>query len=145
MSCNKSAIMSQWADTIIEIDTGAEVLSGSTRLKAGTAEKLVLNMITTATMVKLGKVYKNYMVDMLTTNHKLRERAKKIVMATTGIAAENQAEALLERAEGSIKLAIVMALTEVEREAAAKLLHDHGGFVSKAVKAMTENQRELGV
>lgn len=133
LSCNKAVPLSQLADISIEIDTGPEVITGSTRLKAGTAQKMVLNMISTASMVKLGKVYKNYMVDMLVTNRKLADRSNRIVMNAADISDERESKKLLEQADGNMKVAIVMALADVNRDEAAELLSDHGGFVRKAI------------
>lgn len=133
LSCNKAVPLSQLADISIEIDTGPEVITGSTRLKAGTAQKMVLNMISTASMVKLGKVYKNYMVDMVATNRKLADRSHRIVMNAADISDERESKKLLEQADGNMKVAIVMALADVNRDEAAELLSDHGGFVRKAI------------
>ncbi|SHE37178.1 N-acetylmuramic acid 6-phosphate etherase [Seinonella peptonophila] len=94
-------------DHVIAIETGPEVIAGSTRLKAGTAQKMVLNMISTTTMVQLGKVYDNLMVDVQITNQKLRNRAISIVSSLTGLPA-NEAHQLLEKAKGHVKTAIVM-------------------------------------
>jgi len=134
-SCNKNAAMSAFADEIIELATGAEVLAGSTRLKAGTAQKIVLNILSTATMVQLGKIYKNKMVDMATSNEKLRHRARRIIMQTAGVASEQQAEDYLKQADGNIKAAIVMAITGVSARSAASLLAKSKGFVRKAISA----------
>ncbi|WP_256709271.1 N-acetylmuramic acid 6-phosphate etherase [Paenibacillus sp. FSL H8-0548] len=133
LSCNKNVRMSELADISIEVDTGPEVITGSTRLKAGTAEKMVLNMISTAAMVKLGKVYKNYMVDMIVSNQKLADRSRRIVMNAADISNEMKAQELLEEASGNMKVAIVMALANVNKEEAAQLLSEHGGFVRRAV------------
>ncbi|HCR82684.1 MAG TPA: N-acetylmuramic acid 6-phosphate etherase [Lachnospiraceae bacterium] len=132
LACNYHAIISDLADIAIEVDAGPEVLTGSTRLKAGTCQKLILNMISTAAMVGIGKVYGNYMVDMRATNHKLEERAKRIVMESTQCS-EKQAVLALREADQSIKTAIVMLLTGASREEAEKKLYEAKGFVRKCL------------
>lgn len=134
IACNKGAAISKHAKISIEVETGPEILTGSTRLKAGTAQKLVLNMISTASMVGVGKVYKNLMVDVKPTNDKLRERAKRIIMEATG-ADYASAEKVLEQADGQVKTAIIMLLLDVPKEEAEAKLHDAGGFVRTAIKA----------
>ena len=98
ISCNKNAEISKYANLNVEVETGAEILTGSTRLKAGTAQKLVLNMISTASMIGVGKVYKNLMVDVQSTNEKLVERSKRIIVEATGASYEVAAE-YYEKAE----------------------------------------------
>ncbi|MFS0559843.1 N-acetylmuramic acid 6-phosphate etherase [Terribacillus sp. 179-K 1B1 HS] len=134
IACNKEAAISRHAKIAIEVDTGPEVLTGSTRLKAGTAQKLVLNMISTASMVGVGKVYKNLMVDVKPTNDKLQERAKRIIMEATG-ANYTEAEKVFEEAGGQVKTAIVMLLLGIPKGEAEAKLHDAGGFVRTAIKA----------
>lgn len=135
VSCNKNAKISQYAmDAKIEVEVGPEVVTGSTRLKAGTAQKLVLNMISTATMVGIGKVFNNLMVDVQLTNLKLVERAKKIVMDATDCDYAT-AEATLAQAENKPKVAIVMILAAVNAEQAHALLAQTNGFVAKAIQA----------
>lgn len=107
-------------------------MTGSTRLKAGTCQKLILNMISTASMVGIGKVYSNYMVDMKASNYKLEERAKRIVMDTTSCSAEEAVRALHE-ADQSIKTAIVMILLGVSRDEAEERLRQENGFVRKCI------------
>lgn len=136
ISCNQHAKLSEVADYPIEIITGSEVLSGSTRLKAGTAQKLVLNMISTVTMIQTGKVYKNLMVDMKTSNQKLLERSIRMLMTITNISHE-EASSLLEKANYQVKTAAVMALLEVDVEEASFLLQKHRGFLRE-----TLNQKE---
>ena len=132
LSCNKNAAISSYADVAIEVDAGPEDLTGSTRLKAGTCQKLILNMISTASMVGIGKVYSNYMVDMKASNYKLEERAKRIVMDTTSCSAEEAVRALHE-ADQSIKTAIVMILLGVSRDEAEERLRQENGFVRKCI------------
>ncbi|MEV4238774.1 MULTISPECIES: N-acetylmuramic acid 6-phosphate etherase [unclassified Nocardia] len=132
ISCNRNAEASTYADVGIEIDTGPEVLTGSTRLKAGTAQKMVCNMLSTAAMVRSGKVYGNLMVDVQPTNAKLVDRARRIVAEATGTDSATAA-ALLDAADGQVKTAIVMRLTGVDVSAARALLHDADGRVRDAV------------
>jgi N-acetylmuramic acid 6-phosphate etherase len=136
ISCNKPAEMSRYADVPIEVVCGPEVLVGSTRLKAGTAQKMVLNMLSTASMIRLGKAYRNLMVDMVPINSKLRERAKRMVMEATEVSYATAEKALLE-ANWNVKAAIVMVLADVPAAKAEQLLEEASGFVRKAV-AMAE-------
>jgi N-acetylmuramic acid 6-phosphate etherase len=114
------------AELSIALETGAEPLAGSTRLVAGTAQKLALNALSTAVMVRLGKVYDNLMVDVTATNAKLRARALRLVMKLTDCEAA-VAQALLERADGSVKVAVVMARLDVDANSACELLARSGG------------------
>ncbi|WP_439743219.1 N-acetylmuramic acid 6-phosphate etherase [Bacillus pseudomycoides] len=132
ISCNKGAEISKFAKICVEVETGAEVLTGSTRLKAGTAQKLVLNMISTASMIGVGKVYKNLMVDVQSTNEKLVERSKRIIMEATGVDYK-EAEAYYEKAKRNVKAAIVMILLQCEYGEALEKLTDAKGFVKKAL------------
>lgn len=134
VACNTGALISERADVAIEVPTGPEVLTGSTRLKAGTAQKLVCNMISTAAMVQLGKTYENLMVDVRPTNEKLSERARRIVAEATS-RDQDTAAAALEAAGGSAKTAIVMLLTDRDAEAAHRLLEQSGGRVRTAATA----------
>ena len=136
LSCNKDAIQSRHADIAIEMPTGAEILSGSTRLRAGTATKMALNMLTTLTMVQLGKVYGNLMVDMRPTNQKLQDRAIRIVQKALEIEDKAEADALLESAGRDVKTAIVMRSCGVDREKAQEALEKNGGFVRRAQAQM---------
>jgi N-acetylmuramic acid 6-phosphate etherase len=133
IACNKGAEISKYADVSIEVETGPEVLTGSTRLKAGTAQKMVLNMISTASMIGIGKVYKNLMVDVQATNGKLKERAKRIIVEATGVDA-NAAARYYEAAHGEVKAAIVMILLQCSYEEAKERLHKANGFVRKALQ-----------
>ncbi len=112
---------------------GPEVIMGSTRMKSGTAQKLVLNMLTTTAMVRLGKVYENMMIDLQMTNKKLVERSKKIVMTVTDISYE-EAESYLKKANGHVKTALVMIKAGVDAEEAKKRLEMADGFVRKAIE-----------
>lgn len=126
------------ADVLAAVDcailpiTGPEVVTGSTRLKAGTATKLVLNTITTGAMVRLGKTYGNLMVDLRATNDKLRDRAERLVIGTCGVE-RDAARALLARADGHVKLAIVMHKLGLDADAARARLADAGGVVRRVV------------
>lgn len=124
-------------DVAICPEVGPEVLMGSTRMKSGTAQKLVLNMLTTASMIKLGKVYQNMMVDLKLTNQKLTERAKRIIMIATEISYE-EASSLLNQSDGHVKTAIVMAVKRISKEEAKKRLADSGGFIRAAIEPANE-------
>lgn len=132
IACNKDAEISKYAEIEIEIETGSEVLTGSTRLKAGTAQKLVLNMISTAAMIGIGKVYKNLMVDVRPTNRKLVERSKRIIMQAAETD-EQTAAKFYRDADGDVKTAIVMILTNCSAQEAKNRLGQSGGFVRKAL------------
>lgn len=121
------------ADVVINPVVGPEVLTGSTRMKAGTATKLVLNTLTTAAMIKRGKVYGNLMVDLVATNQKLSERSERIVMATTGLS-RRAAKALLERARGRVKLAILMHDKKLSYRESLRLLDECDGFLGRALE-----------
>lgn len=133
VSCNLHAAISAEAQTAIEVDCGPEVLTGSTRLKAGTAQKLILNMLSTLAMVGVGKVYNNLMVDVLATNEKLVERAKQIVMQATDVSYE-EAERVLTAADMRVKTAIVMAKTGLTAKQADERLAAADGFVKKSLE-----------
>ncbi len=120
-------------DVAICPEVGPEVIMGSTRMKSGTAQKMVLNMITTAAMVLQGKVYENMMVDLQMTNKKLEERSKKIVMTITGVDYD-EAERVLRLANGHVKTAVVMIKANVNAEDAKKRLAKGGGFVRRAIE-----------
>lgn len=132
ISCNKEAQMSEHADVAIELETGPEVLTGSTRLKAGTAQKMVLNMISTTAMVGIGKVYQNLMVDLKPTNKKLEERSKRIIMEATD-ADYDTANQFYEASNHQVKTAIIMILLKCSKEEALKKIEASDGFVRKAL------------
>lgn len=134
VACNKKAIISQYASVALEIEVGPEVLTGSTRLKAGTAQKLVLNMISTCAMVEIGKTYQNLMVDVIPSNKKLIERSKRIIMAATDVSYDIAAD-YYERSHGHAKTAIVMILTGKSFDETTAALQQ--GFVSKAIEALS--------
>lgn len=132
ISCNPGSVVSAHADVAIEVDNGPEVLTGSTRLKAGTSQKLILNMISTATMVRIGKTYGNLMVDVAPTNVKLVDRARRIVQEATGADA-GTAERALDAAGNHAKTAIVMVLCDLDAGTARRRLEAAGGFVRAAI------------
>ncbi len=129
---NKASVIGRHADIAIEPVTGPEVLTGSTRLKAGTAQKMVVNMLSTFTMVGLGKVFKNYMVDLQITNEKLKRRSVDIVVEATGVE-HTVAEQTLEEAEGAVKTAIVMILASCSNQEAKRRLEAADGHVREAI------------
>ncbi|MBO4424542.1 MAG: N-acetylmuramic acid 6-phosphate etherase [Spirochaetales bacterium] len=132
VACNANSAIGKVAKVKIEVVVGPEVLTGSTRLKAGTAQKLVLNMISTATMIRLGKCYQNLMVDVVQSNAKLRVRAQNIVIDATGVNRDTAID-VLEKAGGSVKTAIVMILASCSCEEAQKRLEASEGHVRQAV------------
>ena len=136
LTCNRNAIISGHADITIEMPTGPEILSGSTRLKAGTATKLALNMLSTLTMVQLGKVYRNLMVDMQPANDKLRDRSVRIVQKALNGMEREQAERLYAQAGNSIQTAIVMGETGADAEAARQALNACDGMIRRAVDGL---------
>ncbi|MDE3929221.1 N-acetylmuramic acid 6-phosphate etherase [Enterococcus faecalis] len=132
VACNKNAEISKYAQMPIEVDAGPEFLTGSTRLKSGTAQKLILNMLSTISMIGIGKVYNNLMVDVKPTNEKLVERSKRIIMETTGCSYE-VAELKFVEAEENVKLAIVMILTDSTKEEATQKLIDGNQFIKNTL------------
>lgn len=118
-------------DILIDVPVGPEVIMGSTRMKSATAQKMVCNMITTGSMIRLGKVYENVMVDLMLTNEKLKERSKRIIMMFTELNYD-EAEAMLDKAGGHVKTALLMALTQLDKSAARDLLEAHEGFIREA-------------
>ena len=132
IACNRPSPLEELAEIGIAPIVGPEVLSGSTRLKAGTAQKMVLNMISTGVMIRLGKTYSNLMVDVQPTNIKLRQRARRIVADATGVSLE-QATKILQESDGEVKTAIVAVLANISPEVARQRLRETGGFVRKAI------------
>ena len=133
ISCNPGSAVGKAAELAIEVVPGPECLTGSTRLKAGTAQKLILNMISTATMVRCGKAFQNLMVDVVPTNEKLRVRAENIVMEATGVTRERAKEALLQSGD-KVKTAILMILVGCGREEAEQKLEKTNGHIREAMK-----------
>ncbi len=138
LTCNENAVISAHADLTIALPTGPEILSGSTRLKAGTATKMALNMLSTLSMVQLGKVYKNLMVDMKPSNRKLSDRSVRIVKNALELAERSEAEQLLQKAQGNTKAAIVMSLSKADYKTALAALDKQSGFVRKAVTQLVK-------
>ncbi|CAL9471863.1 N-acetylmuramic acid 6-phosphate etherase [Streptomyces sp. enrichment culture] len=134
LSCNRGSALAAAAEHGIEVVVGPEFLTGSTRLKAGTAQKLVLNMISTITMIRLGKTYGNLMVDVRASNEKLRARSRRIVAQVTG-ADDEAVERALAATDGEVKNAILVLLAGVDGPTAARLLDAAGGHLRAALAA----------
>ena len=132
IACNRPSPLEELADIGIALVVGPEVVSGSTRLKAGTAQKMALNMISTAVMILLGKTYSNLMVDVQPTNAKLRQRARRIVAEATGLDLQ-RATQILSACNGEVKTAIVTVLAGISPEIARIRLYQTGGYVRKAI------------
>ncbi|MFB5760261.1 N-acetylmuramic acid 6-phosphate etherase [Paenibacillus medicaginis] len=133
LACNKDAEISNYAEYPIEIITGPEVLTGSTRLKAGTAQKMVLNMISTAAMIGIGKTYSNFMVDVQPTNEKLVVRAKSMIREITGCDYET-ASRYYELSRHQVKVAVIMLLAGLDYEEAQRKLQEADGFIRRALQ-----------
>jgi N-acetylmuramic acid 6-phosphate etherase len=134
ISCNPDATLSTYADHAIEVVTGPELIAGSTRLKAGTAQKIVLNTLSTLVMVQLGRTFGNLMVDVRTANVKLRGRSERMVIDATGVTPDAASDAL-EAAAGNHKVAIVALLTGADATEATRLLDAAQGNIRQAVTA----------
>lgn len=131
--CNKTPFLAFDADVEIKIDTGPEVITGSTRMKAGTATKMVLNMISTTCMIKLGKVYGNLMVDLMAVNDKLIDRGTRIIMQLTSLGYQDSLKAL-QSANMSVKVAVVMVKNKCQLEEALELLKREDGNLRKIIQ-----------
>jgi N-acetylmuramic acid 6-phosphate etherase len=134
LACNAGSALAATAEHGIEVVTGPELITGSTRLKAGTAQKLVLNMLSTITMIRLGKTYGNLMVDVRASNEKLRARSRRIVALATG-AGDEEIERALAATDGEVKHAILTLLADVDGPTAARLLEDSDGHLRAALAA----------
>ncbi|MHB9860837.1 N-acetylmuramic acid 6-phosphate etherase [Streptomyces sp. YIM S03343] len=134
LACNTDSALAAAAEHGIEVVVGPELLTGSTRLKAGTAQKLVLNMLSTITMIRLGKTYGNLMVDVRASNDKLRARSRRIVALATG-APDDEIEAALTATDGEAKNAVLCLLAGVDGPTAARLLEESGGHLRAALAA----------
>ncbi|MGW2568649.1 N-acetylmuramic acid 6-phosphate etherase [Streptomyces sp. NPDC001537] len=134
LACNADSALAAAAEHGIEVVVGPELLTGSTRLKAGTAQKLVLNMLSTITMIRLGKTYGNLMVDVRASNEKLRARSRRIVALATG-ASDDEIERALAATDGEVKNAILTLLADVDGPTAARLLEDSDGHLRAALAA----------
>ena len=130
LTCNPMAKIAKIADVVICIETGAEVITGSTRMKAGTAQKMVLNMLTTGAMIKIGKVYKNFMIDVKPTNIKLKDRAQRIV-SEIAHCSQDEAKTVLESNEYKVKEAILQIKYSISYEKAKTLLDKFNGVLGK--------------
>ncbi|MYL33916.1 N-acetylmuramic acid 6-phosphate etherase [Pontibacillus yanchengensis] len=141
--CNVGTELAEMVGYPIEVPVGAEVVTGSTRLKAGTAQKMVLNMISTATMIKLGKVYRNLMVNVQASNEKLRKRAISIIQELTGVD-ETKAAYYSRQANGDARIATLMILLEIDANAAQSLLDQKNGHFPNAVEGfeVADGKRE---
>jgi len=133
ISCNPAAKIKEFADIFINPLVGPEVLTGSSRMKAGTAQKMILNMLSTGTMIRLGKTYHNYMIDMHVTNAKLKARAIRMIREITGVS-EDEAKKALSAAENNVKVACVMAKTKCTVQVAQKKLEKNHQFLRKVIK-----------
>ena len=137
LTCNPEAPMNRLADISIVVNVGSEVVAGSTRMKAGTAQKLVLNMLTTAAMIRLGRVYDGLMIGVQPTNEKLRERATRIVETIADVSTEVAIEAL-DKTLGDVRMAIVVAKTGETPEEAKRILDRSGGSLRRALRGRPE-------
>ena len=138
ITCNPKAKMSCFANIVICIETGAEAITGSTRMKAGSAQKMVLNMLTTGAMIKIGKVYKNYMIDVKPTNIKLKNRAKRIV-SSIAECSENEAEKILQKNGYKVKEAVIQIKYSLTLQEAVELLNKHKGVLRKVFENVNSN------
>lgn len=136
LSCSEGSEIAPLADIALTPVTGPEIVTGSTRMKAGTAQKLVLNMLSTGTMIRLGKVYGNLMVDVKASNHKLEERARRIVMQGSGCSREAAVQALQE-AGGQAKLAILLLVAGCTPAAGRQALQESHGHLREAIRSFT--------
>ena len=132
ITCSKSSDLSKVSQYPIEVPVGAEIITGSTRMKAGTAQKMILNMISTTIMIKLGKVFSGYMVDVKTSNQKLIERAKRIIMKTANCDYEKASDAL-KKAGNDVKTAVVMVLLDIDKNMAMEKLNQCDENVAKII------------
>ena len=135
VACVPNSVISQIAEIAINAVVGPEVITGSTRMKAGTAQKMILNMISTGVMIRQGKVYQNVMVDVQPTNDKLVDRACRIISETAAIPIA-EALSFLRKADNNVALAIVMAKTGKNKQEAAQLLTEHHGIVSDVLNSL---------
>ena len=137
IACSENSELSSVSRYPIEVIVGPEIVTGSTRMKAGTAQKMILNMISTTLMIRLGKVFSGYMVDVKTSNRKLVERAKQIIMKTTGSTYERASD-VLNKSGNNVKVAIVMALLSIDRETAEKSLREYGNNIAGLIHEYTD-------
>ena len=139
LACNKKAKIKEYSDVFIAPEVGEEAITGSTRMKAGTAQKMVLNMLTTASMIRIGKTYENYMIDVQPTNNKLRNRAARIVSEIAEVDYET-AEKTLVSANYNVKSAIVMLKADLDIKQAQNILDHHNGRLREALISLQNKQ-----
>lgn len=144
LACNQSAAIASEADIAILPEVGPEILTGSTRMKAGSAQKLVLNMLTTASMIRLGKVFYNLMVNVQATNAKLIDRTRRIVMEATGVSLE-EADRVLSACSHNAKLAIMSILSGLDADAAERALAQADGFLRRALQKVAAKKSRGGI
>ncbi|MBQ6269338.1 MAG: N-acetylmuramic acid 6-phosphate etherase, partial [Bacteroidetes bacterium] len=130
--------INEFVDVIMAPCVGPEVVAGSTRMKSGTAQKLILNMLTTTAMIKMGKTYGNIMIDLIPTNNKLKQRSKKILIELAGVTLE-EAESILIQTNWNLKHALIMLIANVDLERADAELNKANGVVKKAIKNILLN------
>lgn len=133
ITCNHKARIAEEAGLVICVEVGPEVIAGSSRLKAGTAQKMILNMLTTGSMIKIGKTYENFMIDLQAVNEKLKDRAIRIVAQIAGVS-HSEALAALLKSDWEIKIAIVSVIMKMDIETARLELKKHGGVLRKLLK-----------
>lgn len=138
VTCNKDAELIKYADVSICTETGPEVITGSTRMKAGTAQKMVLNMLTTGAMVKIGKVYKNFMIDVKPTNIKLKDRAQRIVSQIANVSID-EAKHILDENSYNVKEAILQLKYSISFDEAVQILKNNDGILRKAFNNLNKN------
>ncbi len=138
VSSNPNAEIAEFADIAILPQVGSEPLTGSTRMKSGTAQKMILNMLSTASMIRIGKSYKNLMVDVNASNEKLFARSIRMIMQVTGVDYK-MAETALSKSKKQVKIAILMILASIDVEPAEKLLADADGFLRKAIMSIKDH------
>jgi N-acetylmuramic acid 6-phosphate etherase len=141
IACNKNSELSEIAERTIEVEVGPEIIAGSTRLKSGTATKLILNMISTITMIRMGKVYQNLMIDVRVTNQKLRERAENILMHLTNCD-RNDAQYAIADADDEVRIALITLLTGVSSSSARKYLIQNDLDLDKTIANLKRNLNE---
>jgi len=134
ISCNRDSKAFEFAEHRIHVEVGPEIIAGSTRMKSGTAQKLILNMISTTAMIRIGKVYNNYMVDLCPLNAKLVRRAKRLISQISGCT-EQKAELVYGQSQGNVKAGIIMAMLKVDRKEALLLLEKGQGSINFALDA----------
>lgn len=138
LACVPKSAIGEAADIAIEVLTGPEIVTGSTRMKAGTAQKMVLNMLSTTAMIRAGKVFDGFMVDVKPVNSKLVDRSIRIIQKITDVSAE-KAEQLLQQADHNVRVAILLGLTDLDPNTANELLDKYDGHISKVIRELKNN------